>query len=1017
MDLNQTFSALENEKDCLFISDLSEEVDLPMITRTFSYGEKFNEVDEDGTILSKNNLQTAGSPRFDKTQDSTKTDEIIPSSPVFSSSSRRGLRKHQKIRNRKSQDIISLPKPLFSDSFELTSSHVTDIDTKTPPNRRIPSLDSTFQDIDLSDLGGHDDEITPGKRIAASLGCDQDSGSLSWSASLETPAPDPGDTTAERRELPRGEGMKKRLSPRTLFSEAAGDPGVISINREDLIEMESEEEEEDTGKAQNCVDVSDIKNIPSIENQPFVGFKTVGGREIKISDEALAKAKFIMQKITSNEEKMISLNFHKDQTIGLEAEKLATTLEVDVTKPSTVFQTGYGKTVSVSETALLEARNQLSHCPKSSKLTNETKKESPKYVGFKTAKGSNVDISEEAILKARAKFGNDSNYDIKTESANNQENEMFVGFQTAKGSTIQISRSAMEEAKEKIGVLTKLDNNARSNHCDQLVGFKTAKGSDVTISEDALQKSKQKFSLDRDHPAPTVSGFLTAKGSKILISDEAIKKAKERIGSQVSNKISKIPGKPPFHGFQSAKGSMIKISDEALAKARSIMETPGPLRNDAPVQPKTNATGVTGFSTAGGGRISISSEALRKTKNMFQDESWSSLKKTGCPQTTENAPVHHQGDEFDSEDDKLLLEACSIPDTSNVEARGRDLYTCQPSDTNFKMSPYRCGPDFMDNISAEVNGFNIPTSKSSDASKEINLDVIFGKKRKFQEIEVLDGNLNVTFRRDSARRKQKILIEGKKNKQIRPIPGRLIDKKAIDGQKRTKLNDLHIDWSEVEHAAANLSWESAENFIFAGSNYFSKESVQNNITGMSLGDGVLAILSDDGCLGVEELQSAFFASPGVDPKLVPEGWFRNHYRWIVWTLFSYQKRFSDKQIHLTPQNVMSRMKYRYDREIDRSERSVIRRVMEQDESAAVAMVLCVTRISGDKMTLSDGWYQLNSPLYQGSLMQRIVASGKIRVGSKLITQGAEIIGCQAGTPCHPLGKLNLIRAMNIVHYI
>ena len=95
MDLNQTFSALENEKDCLFISDLSEEVDLPMITRTFSYGEKFNEVDEDGTIISKNNLQTAGSPRFDKTQDSTKTDEIIPSSPVFSSSSRRGLRSRE----------------------------------------------------------------------------------------------------------------------------------------------------------------------------------------------------------------------------------------------------------------------------------------------------------------------------------------------------------------------------------------------------------------------------------------------------------------------------------------------------------------------------------------------------------------------------------------------------------------------------------------------------------------------------------------------------------------------------------------------------------------------------------------------------------------------------------------------------------------------------------------------------------------------------------------------------------
>ena len=63
------------------------------------------------------------------------------------------------------------------------------------------------------------------------------------------------------------------------------------------------------------------------------------------------------------------------------------------------------------------------------------------------------------------------------------------------------------------------------------------------------------------------------------------------------------------------------------------------------------------------------------------------------------------------------------------------------------------------------------------------------------------------------------------------------------------------------------------------------------------------------------------------------------------------------------------------------------------------------------MTLSDGWYHLNSPLYQGSLMQRLVASGKIKVGTKLITQGAEITGTQAGTPCHPLGIIRFSLAI------
>lgn len=29
---------------------------------------------------------------------------------------------------------------------------------------------------------------------------------------------------------------------------------------------------------------------------------------------------------------------------------------------------------------------------------------------------------------------------------------------------------------------------------------------------------------------------------------------------------------------------------------------------------------------------------------------------------------------------------------------------------------------------------------------------------------------------------------------------------------------------------------------------------------------------------------AFFTTPGVDPQLVPQYWFRNHYRWLIWKL-------------------------------------------------------------------------------------------------------------------------------------
>ena len=29
---------------------------------------------------------------------------------------------------------------------------------------------------------------------------------------------------------------------------------------------------------------------------------------------------------------------------------------------------------------------------------------------------------------------------------------------------------------------------------------------------------------------------------------------------------------------------------------------------------------------------------------------------------------------------------------------------------------------------------------------------------------------------------------------------------------------------------------------------------------------------------------AFCTTPGVDPRLVPAHWFRNHYKWLVWKL-------------------------------------------------------------------------------------------------------------------------------------
>ena len=98
------------------------------------------------------------------------------------------------------------------------------------------------------------------------------------------------------------------------------------------------------------------------------------------------------------------------------------------------------------------------------------------------------------------------------------------------------------------------------------------------------------------------------------------------------------------------------MSKEALAKAKSTLET------EKSYYPQ--ACGMPGFSTAGGGKISISSGALNKAKKMFNDDSVSVLKQfttpsnSICPRTPEKVFENFEDDEFNSEDDKFLLEAC-----------------------------------------------------------------------------------------------------------------------------------------------------------------------------------------------------------------------------------------------------------------------------------------------------------------------------------------------------------------------
>lgn len=90
----------------------------------------------------------------------------------------------------------------------------------------------------------------------------------------------------------------------------------------------------------------------------------------------------------------------------------------------------------------------------------------------------------------------------------------------------------------------------------------------------------------------------------------------------------------------------------------------------------------------------------------------------------------------------------------------------------------------------------------------------------------------------------------------------------------------------------------------------SREELKD-VTSIETDDGAIVIVNIDNVIGLNEIEQAFRAMPGVDPVLIPRDWVQNHYKWVVWKLASYDQNFSDRyQECLTVENVISQLKYR-----------------------------------------------------------------------------------------------------------
>lgn len=251
---------------------------------------------------------------------------------------------------------------------------------------------------------------------------------------------------------------------------------------------------------------------------------------------------------------------------------------------------------------------------------------------------------------------------------------------------------------------------------------------------------------------------------------------------------------------------------------------------------------------------------------------------------------------------------------------------------------------------------------------------------------------------------------------IRSKPGKLFIKKLTANKLKWKLfveNSIpkQSDAANlIKREVLHLSPANVAAFKFKMWEHYSYEMCEVNTDGILLDDGISVIMDDRCEIGRNEIVAAFLTCPTVDPKWLHDKWIEHHLSLILIKLAGMERSFPHKfgKRALNPENVVQQLKYRYDHEIDRAERSIIRKILEMDDVPSKRMVLYVSQIFSDnELELCDGHYVLRALMDID--LQKMICKKRLVIGTKIMVQGAELIGLDEG--CFPL-EVNRILFLN-----
>ncbi|XP_077559202.1 uncharacterized protein LOC144174396 isoform X2 [Haemaphysalis longicornis] len=744
------------------------------------------------------------------------------------------------------------------------------------------------------------------------------------------------------------------------------------------------------------VSVDPLKKLPAPQSASVSGFATASGKPVYIQEGALNRARKLLSEAPALADektapKVFMTGSGKQVDASIDSFNKSKASQGAFTSS---FVTAGGKPVLIQEGALDQAHQLLSEAPANADETVPT--------FFSMGPGKKVDASVDALNKSKTAH-----------------RAFTSSFATAGGKPVLIQEGALNQARQllseapadtdktvptffttgsgkKVGVLVDSLNRSKAAQGAFTSSFATAGGKPVLIQEGALDQARQllcEAPAHTDETAPTF--FTTGSGKKVDISVDALKKSKALAS-----------------GFMTAGGKSVFIQEEGLTRAHQLFsDTTAGISDNLP-QPKTVGTF---FSTGSGKIVEVSADSLKKSKELL-----------GETNNTSPPAIHlHPHFAAESKDGAHtsftagLEQAVSVsknsaaPENDNkkeVAALTSKQENAQPGVKQYTPTAGKARPS--------------PNVSASSAASDKRTPVGGLSRLGHTPSPMFASKLRPGVRTPSFVTPFKTVGFGKAATPVAPRgavggpPRSLFQRKAVQPGKlwilrkvtkgpRLSLKDAlqgerpkfysleELKGYGVLDSTTTITSENAADFVF-------RVSASDSL--LILGDGATVQLSSsEVMLGREEFYRAFLSMRGVDGKLVSESWLDNHYRWVVWKLASMELHcpqvFGGRS--LTPDQVMLQLKYRYDIEIDHSSRSALRKIYERDDIPSKSLVLCVSAVmvkegGAMQVELTDGWYGIRAELDEP--LSELVSTGRIFVGLKILTSGAELVGSSEACP-------------------